>query len=254
MRAKEYLRTHQKSMYYFEDVKQVINDLYNIRHDKEATVDYYDRILISDIRYDQYTVDYEKYDNLGREFGYCGLPEVEYTHYTDEIDIDYALCVREELLKVVQDDKSFEYIFHLLNKQSTDVTQHEIDVAIREELNDELISANKQILELEQRLKEPISKSKSENTSNIQLTNKKGIQIDFIRVINCLFELGFFKNVNGRDTVKKEVFDTFGKALNKDLSTFNQQLTTTKNASNRDLISVKKIFHTMLDKQNELNT
>ena len=89
--------------------------------------------------------------------------------------------------------------------------------------------------------------------SKIHLSDKKGMKIDYIRVINCLCELGFFKDNKGNDVTKKDVFAVFGTAVNKDLSSHQNDLSATKNAANSDLASVTKIFQTMLDKQNELN-
>ena len=149
MSAREYLRTHQKSMCYFEDVKRIVNELSEIRHDKKATEDYYERILTSDIRYNQY----EEWDSLRREYGGSGLVEPECEQYFDEIDKDYVSFVREELLKAVQDDNSFGYIVCLLSKeQKIEISQNKIETAIREDLVTELILANKRILELEQKI------------------------------------------------------------------------------------------------------
>ena len=39
-------------------------------------------------------------------------------------------------------------------------------------------------------------------------------KVNFIRVINCLYELSFFTDKNENDTTKKEVFEMFGKAIN----------------------------------------
>jgi hypothetical protein len=89
--------------------------------------------------------------------------------------------------------------------------------------------------------------------SKIHLSKEKGMKIDYIRVINCLYELGFFKDAKGNDVTKKDVFAIFGTAVNRDLSSYQNDLTATKNAANRDLASTTKIFQGMLDKQNELN-
>ncbi|KAA6326753.1 hypothetical protein EZS27_024178 [termite gut metagenome] len=92
------------------------------------------------------------------------------------------------------------------------------------------------------------------SANNICLSEKRGMKIDFIRVINCLYELGFFTDTNGNSITKKDVFAAFGQTINKDLSTFHQDLGSTTNASKADLTSIRKIFEKMLDKQNELNT
>ena len=56
--------------------------------------------------------------------------------------------------------------------------------------------------------------------SPLHRSNKKGTKIDFIRVMNCLYELGFFTNDNGGRISKKEVMTALGKAVNVDLSTY----------------------------------
>ena len=89
--------------------------------------------------------------------------------------------------------------------------------------------------------------------SKIYLSNKKGMRIDYIRVINCLYELRFFVDSDGNEITKKDVFYEFGSAINKDLSSFQNDLSTTNASSNNDMISISKIYHTMIDKQEELN-
>ena len=89
--------------------------------------------------------------------------------------------------------------------------------------------------------------------SNLQLSTKKGFKVNFIRVINCLCELSFFTGKNGRDTTKKEVFDTFGMAINQDLSTFHNDLSANKAAANSDMRNTLAIFEQMFAKQQEIN-
>jgi hypothetical protein len=61
-------------------------------------------------------------------------------------------------------------------------------------------------------------------TSNAHLSNGKGMKINYIRVINCLYELGFFKDDKGNNITKKDVFAVFGRAVNKDLSDYDKDL------------------------------
>lgn len=89
--------------------------------------------------------------------------------------------------------------------------------------------------------------------SDIYLSDKKGCRVNFIRIINCLSVLGFFKDENGGDIAKQKVMETFGALLNKDFSTFSNDLSSTKSASNKDGNSLTKIFHEMLSKQKEIN-
>jgi hypothetical protein len=88
---------------------------------------------------------------------------------------------------------------------------------------------------------------------NLQLSPKKGFKINFIRVINCLCELSFFTDKSGNDITKKEVFKTFGNAINQDLSTFHIDLSVTKTAANSDMRSTLAIFEQLKAKQLEIN-
>jgi len=60
--------------------------------------------------------------------------------------------------------------------------------------------------------------------SNIHLNPAIGKKIDFIRVMNALYELGFFLNSQGSRITKKEFFTTIGKAVNIDLSKYDKDL------------------------------
>ena len=90
-------------------------------------------------------------------------------------------------------------------------------------------------------------------SSNLHLTNKKGFKVNFIRVINCLFELSFFSDKQGGGITKKEVFETFGKAINQDLSTFQNDLAVTKATAKSDMKSTLLIFEQLHAKQQEIN-
>jgi len=89
--------------------------------------------------------------------------------------------------------------------------------------------------------------------SKLHLSTKKGVKVNFIRVINALFELSFFTDKKGNDITKKQVFDAFGKAINQDLSTFHNDLSVTKAAANYDMRNTLAIFVQMHAKQQEIN-
>ena len=89
--------------------------------------------------------------------------------------------------------------------------------------------------------------------SSLQLNEQRGTKVKFLRVINCLFELSFFKGEEGKNISKKEVFETFGKLLNQDFSTFHNDLSSTKAAANSDMNNTLAIFKQMLDKQVDIN-
>jgi len=71
--------------------------------------------------------------------------------------------------------------------------------------------------------------------------------------MNCLYELGFFKDEGQNNITKKEVFETFGQVLNIDLSTYQNDLSVSKSTANRDMKSTFKIFEEMLEKQKKIN-
>lgn len=89
--------------------------------------------------------------------------------------------------------------------------------------------------------------------SNIQLSKQKGIKVNFLRVVNTLFELGFFTDKKGNDITKKEVFKTLGIAINQDFSTFHSDLAVTKATANSDMRNTLSIFEQMHTKQQEIN-
>lgn len=60
--------------------------------------------------------------------------------------------------------------------------------------------------------------------SSVYLSPVRGKKIDFIRVVNVLYELGLFTDKDGVRCTKKEAFQAFGKAVNLDLSNYNKDL------------------------------
>lgn len=60
--------------------------------------------------------------------------------------------------------------------------------------------------------------------SGVCLNPAKGLKIDFIRVMNALYELGFFQTAQGGRITKKEFFTTIGQAVNVDLSNYDNDL------------------------------
>ena len=76
----------------------------------------------------------------------------------------------------------------------------------------------------------PSSVSVSENReekgagSSVYLSPVRGKKIDFIRVVNVLYELGLFTDKDGVRCTKKEAFRAFGRAVNLDLSNYNKDL------------------------------
>jgi len=109
------------------------------------------------------------------------------------------------------------------------------------------------IIERKIKLLEQSEQETAPTNSNLQLSTQKGVKVNFIRVINCLCELSFFTDKNGNDITKKEVFKTFGNAVNQDLSAFQNDLSTTKAAANSDMRSTLIVFEQLYAKQQEIN-
>jgi len=83
--------------------------------------------------------------------------------------------------------------------------------------------------------------------SEVYLNNRKGTKIDFIRVINTLYDLGFFTDESGNKIQKKTVFTTIGLALNIDLSGYDSDLSRSLSDSTA-LEKHLKIFRDMLQR------
>ena len=98
-----------------------------------------------------------------------------------------------------------------------------------------------------------VEQDTSPPNSNIQLSEKKGIKVNFIRVINTLCELSFFTDRKGNASTKKEIFKTLGNVLNQDFTTYQIDLTATKAAAKADQKNTLLIFEQMYAKQLEIN-
>lgn len=116
MKAKDYLKINKNSMCHFEAVGRIVDELYPIRHDKEATQIYYYRNLAQDIQ----DADYREWLELHKEFG------------ASILEPEQAATVTQELLKVVDGDNSFGFITALLTSQEP--TPEIIYKALLEEL------------------------------------------------------------------------------------------------------------------------
>ena len=80
----------------------------------------------------------------------------------------------------------------------------------------------------------------------IFLSKERGRRLDMIRVINSIVELGFFNDVNGRKSNKKDVFIVLGHAMNVDFSNFHNDLSSSL-ADSTSMNKHLKIFEEMLD-------
>lgn len=97
------------------------------------------------------------------------------------------------------------------------------------------------------------TKDASGNTASspVHLSTARGTKIDFIRVVNCLYELGFFTDDKGGRISKKEVMTALGSAVNVDLSTYDNDLSRSLSDSTK-LDKHLAIFERMRAKMEEV--
>lgn len=96
-----------------------------------------------------------------------------------------------------------------------------------------------------------VLRTNSTPNSPVYLTDEKGAKIDIIRVLNVLYELGMFHGKNGAKLLKKDFFTAMGKAINKDLSNYDKDLS----RSTSDSTALEKhlrIFVEMKKKMEEI--
>ena len=87
--------------------------------------------------------------------------------------------------------------------------------------------------------------------SPVYLNARKGNKIDFIRVLNALYEMGKFSDSKGERISKKEFFTAMGNAVNVDLSNYDKDLSNATSSSvgfDKQL----RIFDEMKDKMTEI--
>ena len=88
-------------------------------------------------------------------------------------------------------------------------------------------------------------------TSPVHLSTARGTKIDFIRVLNTLYELGFFTDDKGGRISKKEVMTALGAAVGIDLSTYDNDLSRSLSDSTK-LDKHLAIFDRMREKMEEV--
>ncbi|MDR1181629.1 MAG: hypothetical protein LBL13_06605 [Bacteroidales bacterium] len=182
-------------------------------------------------------------------------------NFNRQRNVTYSL-IAEEFLKYPENTPEKEFCrdenpeikrkFKLFGSDilyDTDLEQLKIS-ALKEELEerDNIISVR--IPELEQRLAN-LDCHNVEQASKVCLSSKKGMKIDYIRVINCLCELGFFTDNNGNSIPKKDVFAVFGQAISRDLSNYDKDLSRSMSDSTA-LDKHLEIFNTMEVKMTEI--
>lgn len=349
MRAKEYIEQNRPTIKFVDYVERVINDLTPLRLDKDATVDYFNRILASDIRRQNYLLQKDLHKNNNA----MQLSEPELKPCDDEYPIEIAADLRESIFEVIRDDKSFGYLFFLLgndrnskhpndpvdcipniavikdsiNRFRDDYPKASLDEYLDDDINyeqhnylinngfynndsqyspdfyndsyriyDEVRCKKSKLSEVHkycdqlcfdddkkkffeisfvcklietfekddaqlerckkelQKFIEPLRDKfvKKEKLGNIILNPKRGFKTDFIRIVNVLCEMEFFKGNDATPISKKDVFVAFGNMLNYDFSTYQNNLNTSKISAKTDMKNNLQIFEEMLNKQKDL--
>lgn len=87
--------------------------------------------------------------------------------------------------------------------------------------------------------------------SPVHLSTSRGTKIDFIRVVNCLYELGFFTDDKGGKISKKDAMIALGKAVNVDLTEYQNDLSRSLSDSTK-LEKHLTIFDRLKEKMKEV--
>ena len=103
MRAKVYVETNKKDIYYYDHVKKAVYDLYPLRVDKIQTLEYFNDNLYADSRYRAF-----KKNNNDK------IKESDFKELPGEVNRDIAYKVRIELLNVISDDDTFIFAHNIL--------------------------------------------------------------------------------------------------------------------------------------------
>lgn len=111
MRAKEYIAINEANLKYPVHIKQIISEMLPIRADKQKTVDYYNKKLTADIRLQGYLLAKELYE---KNNALQTIEPEEFHLEQDEIPVEIAPSVRDELFDVIKEDKTFGYLYFLL--------------------------------------------------------------------------------------------------------------------------------------------
>ena len=93
-----------------------------------------------------------------------------------------------------------------------------------------------------------VLRTNSTQNSPVYLTDEKGAKIDIIRVLNVLYELGMFHGKNGAKLLKKDFFTAMGKAINKDLSNYDKDLS----RSTSDSTALEKHLRIFVDMKKKM--
>lgn len=79
-------------------------------------------------------------------------------------------------------------------------------------------------------------------SSNIYLSDKKGSIINYLRIIDAMYEYGFFVTTTGERALKKDVIKAFGDIVNKKFSNPSDNLCKGGKSQNEDGNSQKGVI------------
>ena len=113
MRAKEYLELHKESIKHLDKVGRIVAELMPLRLNKQATDEYYNRRLSADIRRRDYLLRTELYEQGNAMQMERPVLEV----LDDEVAVEIAAEVREQLFEVIAGDESYGYLYFLLGTE-----------------------------------------------------------------------------------------------------------------------------------------
>lgn len=113
MRAKEYLFVNESKLAYAKEIGNLLEKLSLLRLDKEATEVFYNQVLSSDVHIKNYN--YQKKMHDSKNAMQQDTPVKE--NFEGELSIENSSGIRKEMLKVIQQDESYGYLYYLLGTE-----------------------------------------------------------------------------------------------------------------------------------------
>lgn len=113
MRAKEYLFVNESKLTYAKEIGNLLEKLSLLRLDKEATEVFYNQVLSSDVHIKNYN--YQKKMHDSKNAMQQDTPVKE--NFEGELSIENSSGIRKEMLKVIQQDESYGYLYYLLGTE-----------------------------------------------------------------------------------------------------------------------------------------
>lgn len=120
-----------------------------------------------------------------------------------------------------------------------------------ESIDIQLDRCRNELIKIIEPIRTEFEPAKANSNSKIFLNDTRGYKLNIIRVINVLYELDFFKSERQNKITKKDVFKTFGEAINVNLIDYDKDLSRALTDSTT-LDKHLKIFHEMEDKMKDI--